>query len=389
MYADDVSNFFKTNRRGVNYNHTLSSTQLVTSSQLAYVFGSPESYKVGKAYILNELYTLKGPAGLNPETGIRLSKEEVVLEIGKRAKDKYFEVLKDYRALQAQLAALDKSKISKDLEDLHEKYAYTTRALYSLLTKSSSGRPVYMELIKDIYPSWNTSTPQDLEVILDLEQEYESLTAQGIKDETTDTDLINVESRLSDAVKEFLSLIRTPGVDSSSSLHPKRFLNPRFTFLATTQIILEHLDLNNLDNWAAQVEQLNKHNVLSDYERAVFEHFNRLVTSALRKNENPHMKLEIISDEYANSRAVFFYDPTMVVANMSLEDLRRTSPQIVVNLGTSSLDTFYAAIVRKGVPIEPHQFNAMYQAAKDLNALKEITNALNSLAEKNYKIALY
>lgn len=130
----------------------------------------------------------------------------------------------------------------KGLVDLGVNYSDATDvamdygALRSM-AKEYNGAPLLFYMLTEVYPNWSVAS------IEDIEEDFEALEVdeltEGIKKETQENERLNIETRLSDSVKEFLSFIRTQ--DNTG------FLGSKHTFFLTVKLVTEFLDTSRLD----------------------------------------------------------------------------------------------------------------------------------------------
>lgn len=196
---------------------------------------------------------------------------------------------------------------------------------------------------------------------------------------------MNAESRLTDSVKEFFSLIENKDAKRINKHHPSRFYSPRYAFLATTQLLLNYLDLNKLDIIEDQLLEIEKSGEIGVYERDILDHLINLLKKASRPSTKTK-KLFIMEDSFGATR-IAFVSSTQDISKMSLPEAVSVSDFHKVS--EASLTSLYAELAGKGLVKSVQEFNTLYIKAKAQNTIAELHNSLSSLAEKDYRIGLF
>lgn len=292
-------------------------------------------------------------------------------------------IQKVYRDLLKRLVVATKKHRKKGTAQ----YATEVSALNSLLASDINGTPVYFKMINVIYPKWNLTSSDQIDLFVNVEEDKKIVTehTEGLRKETEEGAYVDAESRLTDSVKEFFSLIENKDSKRISKIHPNRFYSPRYTFLATAQILINYLDLNNLDNIEEQLAELERSADIGVYETDVLNHLISLITKASRSTSK-HKKMFIMEDSFGATRLGFV---------VSDEDISRDGMVMARkkaryhSVREGSLEKFYEDLKKRGHIDSIEEFNALYVKAKSINTLAELQNSLGSLAEKDYRIGIY
>lgn len=379
-----------------DFDYVTTSTDNKSYNFITKNFGNVRNYYVSKVLVLDAMsFLLERNNNVDSDILVK-TKEELIEEA--------YQVLLDVRnKAAADISHLEHTEKSRKLTEAEERKYYDAKEQYaavSILSRTTAqGMPLFYTFIREIYPNWTIKNAESISTYISIEDDveaYDQLTGkagfEGIVSETEDTDYVNVESRLTDSVKEFLSFLTNKSAQKIDRFHPNRYYSNRFTFLATVQIILDSLDLNKLELWDQQVNALRPETSLTPAEQAVFDNLDSLVTRTLRPvNDSDgdaitNQNVYILEESFGKS-LVGFVQADQDITGLTYAEAKALPGSI--SIARPSTTELFDSLKKKGININTSVFNGLYIRSKSRNTLVELHNAISSLAEKNYKIGLF
>lgn len=323
-------------------------------------FSSVDHYRVAREWMYNAMHTMIATNGV---AGVQKTRREIVHNL--------------YVALVARVAAL-KSQVDLGVVATGSITPALEHGALSSMLAQYDGAPLLYYMLTEIYPNWTVDSIEDVEEDI-LAEEIDDLTV-GIKKETEEADRVDVETRLSDSVKEFLSFIKNPTEGAT-----KQYLGSKHTFFLAAKLVTSYLDTSRLNLWDQQVKAVFR-DFLSDNEKAVITKLDLLVREAKSEPNRKDIAVWVFEDSINESKIGVGYVPNTNISNMSALEVKNLAEQNRFLIRSWTFADALEQVNKWGADINEVDFNQIVRQAKAVNTLRELHNSLSSLTEKNYMV---
>lgn len=438
LQLKSLFNFFVLNRKDVQtigdlirsgyFSRNISHIEPDFEANYAFIkryFGNTSAYIAAKSWVMSRYNKHQKDA-----TGLPLTREEILFKV--RA-----EIPTELSRLETELALaeqdiLERSKKidqmdpgpskekMKDMQEIRiSKKAgieFKITGLKALDNPNRKGKvPIIVDVVEDIFPSWNISKRVKEFAALSTEEEIETEEQKledeahndnaGIKNETQERERENVERTLTNSVKDFLSFIRVS--NTVDEYDPRNYIPHRWAFVRTMQLLTQYLDLNNLTihSFNEQLLHLENNEPINDWTEAIINNLKELVLDALQPEVSIPKNIAFRVSESSTDKNVYYTvyvssdkdlselssSQLESLSNNLLEGVRakRVSPSTrdYSQENRSILEQLYDFVKLTDSNITESQITAAYKANVAQNTLNAVFNSLSNLVEKNYYIA--
>jgi len=383
-------------------------------------FGGVEGYRIAKNFILERLAYYKmtdDDSGREKSVGYFIpvddagfvaSKEEIYYQIHSDinshiafnrmlAKNLVRDIAMDEAAIESATNVRQErlAKIAKEISEAKLKRVQDAIPAFETLMRNNrvTHRPVYFEVMKTIFPNWSIGKETQLDKYRydtneNLIREMMSVEGVNLKEQIIDNEYQNNVHKLSDSVKDFLSIVQYTTSDNKIVT-----VNPSYAYVRALQLFRK-LDFNtivDLQDFEDRRKEIEKTEIINDATTSILDKLADLLQDATYTYNMPkyvnviiHRPIGALTDEYylilSNTEEV-----TNVVLLEEAKEIAKNDPDFrIVKSSSYILRDLYE---EANMPITPKQFNKLYDRALARNTLAELHTLFSSQKETELMIA--